>query len=182
MRIKASGISMNYEVTGNGRWLTLIHGAGDNLEAWWNQVPVFSQHYRVLIYDVRGYGQTETPPGEYTTDILTQDLYELLKALGVNGTYVLGYSMGGRVAVGLTLSHPELVKALIIANSGVAPIQRSQEEMQEMMKLRQERMKTVEKHGLEPIMDESTAMVFSPGWNRTLRSSNTTRGLGSGTP
>ncbi|MFC1977237.1 alpha/beta fold hydrolase [Chloroflexota bacterium] len=155
---------MNYEVTGNGRWLTLIHGAGDNLEAWWNQVPVFSGHYRVLIYDVRGYGQTEPPSGEYSSDILTQDLYELLKTLGVSETYVLGYSMGGRVAVGLTLSHPELVKALIIANSGVAPAQRSQEEMQEMTKLRQERVKTVEKHGLEPIMDESTAMVFSPGW------------------
>jgi len=165
MRIKANGISMNYEVTGNGRWLTLIHGAGDNLEAWWNQVSVFSQHHRVLTYDVRGYGQTETPPGEYTTDILVQDLYELLKALGINGTYVLGYSMGGRVAVELTLSHPELVKALIISNSGMAPHPAQPKGDARMMKLRQERMKTFEKHGLESTMDESTAMVFSPGWS-----------------
>jgi len=164
MRIKANGISMNYEVTGKGRWLTLIHGAADNLEAWWNQVPVFSQHYRVLTYDVRGYGQTETPPGEYTINILVQDLYELLKALGINGTYVLGYSRGGMVAAELTLSHPELVKALIIANSEVVPIHRSQEDRQEMKKLRQERMNNVEKHGLEGIMEESTAKVFSPGW------------------
>jgi pimeloyl-ACP methyl ester carboxylesterase len=164
MKIKANGISMNYEVTGNGRWLILIHGAGDNLEAWWNQVFAFSQYYRVLMYDVRGYGQTETPSGEYNTDILVQDLYELLKVLGVSGSYVLGYSMGGRIAVGLTLSHPEMVNALIIANSGVAPVQRSQEETQEMMKLRQERVKTVEKHGFEPGIDESTATVFSLGW------------------
>jgi len=164
MRIKANGISMNYAVTGNGRWLTLIHGAGDNLEAWWNQIPAFSRHYRVLTYDVRGYGQTETPSGEYTTDILVQDLHELLKALGIRETYVLGYSMGGRLAVGIALSHPEMVRALIMANSGVAPIQRDEEQMKEMMRMREQRMKTVEEQGLEPIMDESTAMVFSPGW------------------
>ncbi|HEY31744.1 MAG TPA: alpha/beta hydrolase [Dehalococcoidia bacterium] len=164
MKIQANGISMNYEITGDGKWLTLVHGAGDNLEAWWNQVPSFSRNYKVLTYDVRGYGQTETPLGEYSTDILVEDLYELLKALGINETYLLGYSMGGRVVVGLTLSHPEMVKALIIANSGFAPMQRSEEEMQQMMKLREQRMKIVEEQGLEPIMDESTAMVFSAGW------------------
>jgi pimeloyl-ACP methyl ester carboxylesterase len=164
MKIEANGISMNYEVTGSGRWLTLIHGAGDNLEAWWNQVPAFSERYRVLTYDVRGYGQTETPAGEYTTDILVQDLNELLKGLGIEETYLLGYSMGGRIAVEFTLKYPGTVKALIIANSGVAPVERGQADMKEMMELRQKRMETVEKEGLAPIMGESTAMVFSPGW------------------
>lgn len=164
MKIQANGISMNYEITGSGKWLTLVHGAGDNQEAWWNQVPAFSRNYKVLAYDVRGYGQTETPSGEYSTDILIEDLYQLLKALGINETYLLGYSMGGRVVVGLTLGHPEMVKALIIANSGFAPMQRSEEEMQQMMKLREQRMKVVEEQGLEPIMDETTAMVFSAGW------------------
>jgi len=164
MRIEANGISMNYEIAGSGKWLTLVHGAGDNLEAWWNQLPVFSRHYRVLTYDVRGYGQTETPPAEYTIDTLVQDLYELLKALGVDETHLLGYSMGGRIVIGLTLAHPEMVTALIIANSGLAPVERSEEEMKEMMKLREQRMKVVEERGLEAVIEESTAMVFSPGW------------------
>ena len=164
MKIEANGISMNYEITGNGKWLTLIHGSGDNLGAWWNQIPAFSQHYRVLTYDVRGYGQTETPLGEYSTDILVQDLYELLKALGIEKTYVLGYSMGGRTALGLTLSHPEMVKALIMANSGLASRQRSQEEMKEMAKLRQQQLEAIEKHGLEAGINERTAGMFSPGW------------------
>jgi 3-oxoadipate enol-lactonase len=127
-------------------------------------VPVFSRRYRVLTYDVRGYGQTETPAEGYSNDTLVQDLYELLKALRIRETCVLGYSMGGRVALGLALSHPEMVKALILANSPVAAIQRNEEEMQAMMKLRQQRLEMVEKQGLVPIMDESTAMVFSPGW------------------
>ena len=164
MRIKANGISMNYEITGSGKWLTLVHGAGDNLGAWWNQVPVFSRSYQVLTYDVRGYGQTETPSGDYSTDILIEDLYQLLKALGIDETYLMGYSMGGRVAVGLTMQHPEMVKALIIANSGFAPMERSEEEMQAMAKLREQRMKIVEEQGLEPVMNESMAMVFSTGW------------------
>ena len=163
MKIKANGITMNYEISGSGKWLTLVHGAGDNLEVWWHQVPVFSQHYRVLTYDVRGYGQTETPSGGYTIDILVQDLYELLKALGVKETYILGYSMGGGIALGLALSHPEMVKALIIANSGAA-VQRSQEEIRERTNLRQQQAEAVQQHGLEAIIDKSTAIVFSPGW------------------
>jgi 3-oxoadipate enol-lactonase len=164
VKIKANGISMNYEVTGSGKWLTLVHGAGDNLGAWWNQVPAFSRSYKVLAYDVRGYGQTETPPGDYSTDILIEDLYELLKALDISQTYLMGYSMGGRIAVGLALDYPEMVEALIIANSGFAPMERSEEQMQEMAKMREQRMKVVEEQGLEPIMNESTAMVFSAGW------------------
>ena len=72
MKVTANGISMNYEVAGDGDWLVLIHGAGDNLEAWWNQVPVFSRDYRVLTYDVRGYGQTETPEEGYSIDTLVE--------------------------------------------------------------------------------------------------------------
>jgi len=166
MKITANNISMNYEITGQGQWLTLIHGAGDNLEAWWNQVLVFSKHYRVLTYDVRGYGQTETPHEEYNTDILVQDLSELLNALDIKESHILGYSMGGRIALGLALAHPDKVKTLILANSGVVPMTRSQEEMEEMNRLRQQRMETVEKQGsLESVVtDESISMVFSPGW------------------
>lgn len=171
MKITANNISMNYEVTGQGKWLTLIHGAGDNLEAWWNQVPVFSRHYRVLTYDIRGYGQTETPAEGYSIDALVEDLNQLLKALGIKESYVLGYSMGGRIALGLTLNHPEVVKALIMANSGVVATQRSQEEMDEMTRLRQQRMEIVERQGsLESVVtDESIGMVFSPGWPQRNR-------------
>ena len=164
MKITVNNISMNYEVAGDGKWLTLIHGAGDNLEAWWNQVPTLSQSYRVLTYDVRGHGQTETPPAEYTIGLLVQDFYELLKALNVPETYLLGYSMGGRIALGLALDHPGMVKALILANSGVAPIQRSEEEMKQMMEMRQRQMEIIEKQGLGPVMDEITTRVLSPGF------------------
>ncbi len=164
MKIIANQISMNYEEVGTGKWLTLIHGAGDNLEAWWNQIPSFSRRYRILTYDVRGHGHTETPPGEYSIEILVQDLYELLRALRISETYLLGYSMGGRIALGLTLAHSEMVKALILANSSIASAQRSEEEMKQMTEMRQKRMESIEKYGLAATIDETTAGVLSPGF------------------
>ena len=164
MKIQANGISVNYEITGNGKWLTMVHGAGDNLEAWWNQVPLFSTKYRLLTYDVRGYGQTETPAEGYSTEMLVEDLSQLLKELGINETYLLGYSMGGRVSSGFTLAHPEIVKALILANSPLVPVQQSPEQIEEMAKLREQRMKALEEQGLEATMNAFTTMVFSAGW------------------
>jgi pimeloyl-ACP methyl ester carboxylesterase len=50
---------MNYELSGQGNCLVLIHDFGDNLSMWYHQVPEFSKQYRVLTYDVRNFGQTE---------------------------------------------------------------------------------------------------------------------------
>ena len=107
MKIQANGISMNYELGGSGRYFTLIHGAGDNLNAWYNQVPAFSQHYRVLTYDVRGHGQTELPEVELTMELWVDDLYALLKALNINETVLLGFSMGGQLPSDLPWSTPK---------------------------------------------------------------------------
>jgi pimeloyl-ACP methyl ester carboxylesterase len=63
MKIAANGTSMNYEVAGDGDWLVLVHGAGDNLRTWYNQVPAFSKQYKVLTYDTRGHGQTDVAEG-----------------------------------------------------------------------------------------------------------------------
>lgn len=163
MRITVNNISLHYEVTGNGKWLTLIHGAQDNLEVWWNQIPVLSKHYQVLTYDWRGHGETETPPIEYTFEILVQDLYELLRALNVPETYLLGHSMGGGIAVRMALEHPEMVKALILANSGVAPVQHTEEEEKQMMEVRRKRWDMIEKHGLWPYADD---MALPPSYAR----------------
>jgi pimeloyl-ACP methyl ester carboxylesterase len=124
MKIKANGISMNYQIKGKGANLVLIHGAGDNLNMWYHQVPVFSKSYCVITYDIRGSGKTESPKGEYSVPLFSEDAYELIRAIKVKQAYFLGYSMGGRIALELAINHPELVEALILANSsvGLAPL------------------------------------------------------------
>ena len=163
MKIMANGISMNYELVGSGKCLTLIHGSGDNLNAWFNQVPAFSQHYRVLTYDVRGHGQTELPDGELTTELWVDDLYAILKALNISETFLLGHSMGGAIARQFTLTHPEMVKALVLSNSGGAA-RLSEEDVRYMEARRQAQIETIKKEGMEAVIKDRFSLIFSPGF------------------
>jgi pimeloyl-ACP methyl ester carboxylesterase len=163
MKIMANGISMNYELIGTGKCLTLIHGSGDNLNAWYNQVPVFSQHYRVMTYDVRGHGQTELPEGELTVGLWVNDLYAILKALKISKTFLLGHSMGGAIALQFTLTHPEIVKALVLSNSGGAA-HPSEEDLRYMEARRQAQIETIKKEGMEAVIKDRFSLIFSPGF------------------
>lgn len=160
MKIHANGIAMNYELAGEGHCLALIHGAGDNLHMWYNQVPAFSQQYRVLTYDVRGFGETELPEGELSMTLLAEDLYELLQALRVEEAFVLGYSMGGRIALELALAHPEVVSALVLANSGVGAGPRTPEAEERRRTL----LSLLEKGDLETVAEQMTVNSFSPAF------------------
>jgi pimeloyl-ACP methyl ester carboxylesterase len=107
MKIKANGIEMSYALCGKGKYLVLIHGFTDNLNMWYNQVPEFSKQYQVLTYDVRGFGQTEKTQGPHSMDLFADDLQGLLKALGLRSACVLGYSMGGRIALEFCMKYPQ---------------------------------------------------------------------------
>jgi|SRR5215216_6003780 len=74
------GTELYYELQGSGFPLVLIHAGVVNHRMWDEQFDLFSQHYRVLRYDVRGYGQSKSPAESYSG---FEDLYELLKFLGI---------------------------------------------------------------------------------------------------
>jgi pimeloyl-ACP methyl ester carboxylesterase len=159
LRIRANGIMVNYDLAGQGDCLVLVHGAGDNLQMWYGQVSVFSQHYHVLTYDVRGFGETELPESEVGAELLATDLRELLRALGIDRAFVLGYSMGGRIALQLALDAPEIVRALVLANSGmgVGPRPPGAEERRRGL------IEALERGDLETAAEQMTAASFSPG-------------------
>jgi len=164
MKIEANKISINYELNGHGRCFTLVHGAGSNLNMWYKQVPVFSEHYQVLTYDVRGHGQTAMPEGELTTELWVEDLYGLLTSLNISETILLGFSMGGAIAIGFTLNHPEMVKSLILSNSGGAAVQRSEEEMHQMAATRQVQIETIKKEGMAASVRKRIDSIFPHGF------------------
>ena len=159
MKTRANGIVMNYELVGQGECLTLIHGAGDNLHMWYEQVPVLSQRFRVLTYDVRGFGQTELPESEVGLGVLGEDLYQLLQALAVDNACVLGYSMGGRIGLQLALGHPDVVRALILANSAVGATPPAPEAAERRKSL----IASLERGDMETVAEQMTAASFSPG-------------------
>jgi pimeloyl-ACP methyl ester carboxylesterase len=105
-----------YEMIGEGHPLVLIHGGYMDRRMWDDQLAVFAEHYRVIRYDVRGFGKSELPQVPYSD---REDLYTLLTALGVKKTYLLGLSLGGEIALDFTLDYPNMIDALILVGSPV---------------------------------------------------------------
>lgn len=110
------GTQLYYEMLGEGHPLVLIHGGYMDRRMWDDQFHAFAEHYRVIRYDVRGFGKSELPPVAYAD---RQDLYELLNYIGVEKTYLLGLSLGGIIAIDFALERPDMVDALILVGSPV---------------------------------------------------------------
>ena len=122
---EVNGTRLYYEVAGEGHPLVLIHAGIADSRMWDDQLDVFAQRYRVIRYDLRGFGRSEVSPGPYT---LRDDLLGLLRFLGVERTYLVGVSIGGGLAIDFTLEHPEMVDALIPVAAGVGGLPRSEED------------------------------------------------------
>jgi pimeloyl-ACP methyl ester carboxylesterase len=158
MKVRANGIEMHYEVSGKGNCLVMVHGYTDNLNLWYNQVPAFSERYRVLTYDVRGFGKTEVTRADYSMSLFAEDLRALLEALQIGSACVLGYSMGGRIALEFALAYPEMTMGLILANSGIG-----ETPSQEMQERRQMMVGLLQQGDIEVISELMTEASFSPG-------------------
>ncbi|HZW36394.1 MAG: alpha/beta fold hydrolase [Deltaproteobacteria bacterium] len=111
----APGFRMAYEVRGTGFPLLLVNGLGSDRREWLAQVPAFAPHFRVILFDNRGSGESDTPPGPYATGEMADDAVALLSFLGVERAHVLGVSLGGMIAQEAALRHPGRVERLVLA-------------------------------------------------------------------
>jgi len=123
----SEGARLYYEVAGEGHPLLLIHAGIADSRMWDEQFSVFAQHYRVIRYDMRGYGKTEVPAGLISNH---GDVANLLSHLYVEKAHILGISFGGLVALDFTLAYPEMVAALILVTPSVSGRQLSEREQQ----------------------------------------------------
>src|SRR5881628_2070583 len=117
---RVNGVSLYYEVAGRGAPLVLVHGFACGIRSWDPQVRALSLHRRVLTYDVRGHGLSEAPPEAeaYSQATSVADLHALLAHLKIGRAVVGGLSMGGNIALNFALAHPEMVTALVVADTG----------------------------------------------------------------
>lgn len=111
-------IDLYYEIHGEGPNLALIQGLGYDHLMWYRQVPAFAPHFRTLIYDNRGVGQSAKPPGPYNHVQNADDLAGLLDHLGWERTHVLGVSMGGFIAQEFALKYPHRLNRLVLVVTG----------------------------------------------------------------
>jgi pimeloyl-ACP methyl ester carboxylesterase len=111
---KVNGIRIYYEIYGEGYPLLLIGGLGSRIQSWAVQMPIYSKHFQVIIFDNRGAGKSDKPDVTYTTELMAQDASMLLDALGIESAHIAGKSMGGMIGQWLAIKYPEKVKKLVL--------------------------------------------------------------------
>ncbi len=109
-----NGAHIYYETAGQGAAVSLLHAGIADRRMWDAQFEPLAQHFRVLRYDLRGFGQTEAEALPFSHH---EDLRGLLDALGIERTALVGCSNGGRVAMNFALAYPERVSALVMVCS-----------------------------------------------------------------
>jgi 3-oxoadipate enol-lactonase len=157
MKIAANGINVNYTLDGpaTAPVVTLSHSLAADLTMWDPQMRALTQKYRVLRYDTRGHGGTDAPAGPYTLEQLAEDARALLQALGIARTHWIGLSMGGMIGQTLALSSPGLFQSLSLCDT-------SSRIPAEAKPLWQDRIKTAQTQGMEPLVASTIARWFTP--------------------
>jgi pimeloyl-ACP methyl ester carboxylesterase len=116
-----NGTRLYYEVAGTGEPLVLVHGQGLDTRMWDDQFAVFAEHYRVVRYDMRGYGRSALPTGELYAP--GEDLMALMRHLDILQAHVVGLSRGGRVAIDFALTYPQALISLVLVDAALGGFQ-----------------------------------------------------------
>lgn len=126
-RVEVNGIEYHFEEAGHGPALLLLHGFTGSGQNWEPLLPYLTPHYRVITPDLPGHGSTASPsdPARYSIENTVADLAAILDALKIDRAAILGYSMGGRLALYFALHYPQRVTALVLesASPGLATAQ-----------------------------------------------------------
>lgn len=113
---EVNGTRIYYEMIGEGDALVLIHSGYTDLRLWDDQFKLFGKHFKVIRYDIRGFGRSNKPSKQFSH---YEDLKSLLNYLGIEKAHLVGVSMGGSIAIDFTLQYPDLVKDLVLSGSSL---------------------------------------------------------------
>lgn len=112
------GVNMHYEDRGEGAPLVFIHGWGGSSDAWDLQVLDLAASYRCITVDLRGHGDSDKPWGDYNYDLFVRDIDALISTLGLDKVTLVGWSMGGHIALKYAHEHPEKLARVVTTGSG----------------------------------------------------------------
>jgi 3-oxoadipate enol-lactonase len=118
-KVRANGIDISYRVLGQGTPLVMAHGFTGFTEDWLEFVEPLASRHQLVLYDVRGHGQTSAPKDltEYSLPIFAADQAALMKALDIPRAHVGGVSMGGMIASQFVVDYPEMVTSFLLCDS-----------------------------------------------------------------
>jgi 2-succinyl-6-hydroxy-2,4-cyclohexadiene-1-carboxylate synthase len=157
MRLPVNGIELNVERAGTGQPLLLLHGFTGSTETWTPVLQQLAAESQIVAIDLIGHGRSDAPDSwtRYSFERCVADLLLLLDTLEISGTDLIGYSLGGRVALHLAAAAPERVRGLILesASPGLADPSERRARLESDLALADE----IERGGLE---------AFVHGWER----------------
>jgi 3-oxoadipate enol-lactonase len=145
----------HHRIDGSGtRWVTFVTGIANDLSLWDGQAPALERDFRILRYDLRGHGGSETTSGDYSIDILVRDLRTLLESQKVEKTSLVGLGLGGAIAQAFAIQHPERVERLMpcCCRARMVP---------DFAAMWHKLRETVQKNGLESIVEPTVQRWFS---------------------
>lgn len=146
-----------FDVHGRGPAVVLIHGHPFDRSMWREQVGPLAERFRVVMPDLRGYGES-APVGDVRSMAqLAGDVWALLDTLGVERPHVVGLSMGGLVAMEMTIARPGAVRTLGLVATTAEPV--TEEERARRLALADE----VERTGMDPLVRAMHPRLFGPG-------------------
>jgi pimeloyl-ACP methyl ester carboxylesterase len=148
-----------YELLGpaDAAVVVLIHGLGLNRHVWRSWLPLLSERYRVLVYDLYGHGDSAAPPMKPSLSLFSEQLRDLLDQLAIDHSVLIGFSLGGMINRRLAMDHPARVGALIVLNS---PHERGPEAQQ----LVEQRALDSAAGGPEATIDAAIERWFTPAF------------------
>lgn len=168
-KAQLNGIEIDYEASGSGSAVLLTHGYSATRRMWDLQHRAIGDRYRVISWSMRGHGQTEDPadPAQYSAELTVADMRGLLQHLGVERAVVGRLSLGGYVSLAFYLAHPQMVRALVICDSG--PGYRNAEARAGWNQRAHERAAELEAHGLDALSGRSREIRESVSYHRSAQ-------------
>ena len=160
---EVNGTRLYYEVAGSGDAILFIHGNGGDRRHWDEQFEVFAENYRVVRFDVRGFGKSAAPV-EGQPYSCNDDIKALLEFLGISKAHIAGFSLGCGFALDFVIEHPEMSRSLIAVGTWIFGYR--SESISELGSSMAEVFNVLEKEGKMPAFE---AWMNTPHFRESFR-------------
>ncbi|MBM7704811.1 2-succinyl-6-hydroxy-2,4-cyclohexadiene-1-carboxylate synthase [Metabacillus iocasae] len=153
MKLSVNDISYHVDVQGEGEPLLLLHGFTGSSETWKSCYDEW-EGYRLISLDIIGHGQTDSPEDVafYKMEAMCEAIASILQELNVSKAHVLGYSMGGRLALSFATRYPHYVQSLILESA--SPGLLTEEERESRRKSDNDLAQQIESCGIESFVNK----------------------------
>ena len=158
LKIKVNEFNVSYNDYGpdNAPVVFFIHGFPFDKSMWDKQVEALQDHYRVISYDIRGHGKSDSGKEDFSIELFVSDLIGLMDALSIEKAVLCGLSLGGYIALCAIETHPDRFEALILSDTQCIA------DTPEAKQKRMTAIKNIKEYGVEQYADESLKNLFAP--------------------